>query len=100
MTERALVRQLQGILEVLYPQVAEDNWEKHEEAVASYVDLKWSIEDFHTTTFRNYENTDASLRNYEKILDKFKTDHVIELNKILNNLQEVQNVVKEDPALN
>ncbi|GJT33858.1 hypothetical protein Tco_0924277 [Tanacetum coccineum] len=80
--------------------VVKDNWEKHEEVVTSYADLKWSIEDFHTTTFKNYENTDASLRNYEKILDKFRTDHVTELNKIFNNLQEVQNVVKEDPSLN
>ncbi|GJR88002.1 hypothetical protein Tco_0212013 [Tanacetum coccineum] len=73
--ERVLVRNLQGISKVLYAHVAEDNREKHEEAASSYADLKWSIEDFHTTTFRNYDNIDASLINYEKILTKFKFDH-------------------------
>ncbi|GJU47680.1 hypothetical protein Tco_1217235 [Tanacetum coccineum] len=74
-TKRVLVRQLRGFLEVLYAQVAEDNWEKHEETVASHADLKWSIDDFHATTFKQYENTDAALRNYEMILDKFRTGH-------------------------
>ncbi|GKE04286.1 hypothetical protein Tco_1396304 [Tanacetum coccineum] len=77
-----------------------NNWEKHEEVDASYADLKWIIEDFYTTTFRNYENIDASLRNYERILDKFRSDHVTGLNWILKNLQEVQSAVKEDTALN
>ncbi|GJX29412.1 hypothetical protein Tco_0237491, partial [Tanacetum coccineum] len=67
--------------------------------VASYADLKWSIDDFHATTFKQYENTDAALRNYERILNRVRTDHVTGLNRILNNLQEVQTVVKEDPAL-
>ncbi|GKD14522.1 hypothetical protein Tco_1198929, partial [Tanacetum coccineum] len=70
-TESVLVRNLQGFSKVIYAQVAEDRWEKYEEAAASYADLKWSIKDFHETTFRNYEKTN-----------------------------EVQNVVKEDPALN
>ncbi|GKC08794.1 hypothetical protein Tco_1000404 [Tanacetum coccineum] len=55
-----------------YMPLTERQLEKHEEAAASYADLKWSIDDFLTTTF----------------------------NQILNNLQEVQNVVKEEPALN
>ncbi|GJU89662.1 retrovirus-related pol polyprotein from transposon TNT 1-94 [Tanacetum coccineum] len=46
------------------------------------------------------ENTDASLRNYEKIITKFKSDHVIGRNRILTSLKEVQDAVKEDPALN
>nr|GEV56165.1 ribonuclease H-like domain-containing protein [Tanacetum cinerariifolium] len=71
-TKRVLVRQLQGFLEVIYAQVVEDNWEKHKKVVSSHVDLKWNIDDFHATTFK----------------------------QILNNLQEVQNVVKDDPALN
>ncbi|GJS29606.1 hypothetical protein Tco_0490226 [Tanacetum coccineum] len=70
-TESVLVRYLQGFSKVIYAQVAEDRWEKYEEVAASYADLKWSIKDFHETTFRNYEKTN-----------------------------EVQNAVKEDPALN
>ncbi|GJT36673.1 hypothetical protein Tco_0927092 [Tanacetum coccineum] len=55
-----------------YMPVVGDNWEKHEEAVASYADLKWELEDFHETT----------------------------INKILTNLKEVHDVVKDDPELN
>ncbi|GJV94042.1 hypothetical protein Tco_1541855 [Tanacetum coccineum] len=58
------------------------------------------IEDFLATNFRQYENIDASLRNYEKIITQFKSEHVTGLNRILTNLQEVHNAVKEDPALN
>nr|GEU41245.1 hypothetical protein [Tanacetum cinerariifolium] len=38
-------------------------------------------------------------KNYEKIITKFKSDHVIGLNRILINLKEVEDVVKEDHAL-
>ncbi|GJW87363.1 hypothetical protein Tco_0162703, partial [Tanacetum coccineum] len=46
------------------------------------------------------ENTDTSLRNYEKILLKFKTRHVKGLNKIRTNLLNVQDTFKDDPVLN
>ncbi|GJR78264.1 hypothetical protein Tco_0149049 [Tanacetum coccineum] len=72
----------------------------HEEAAASYADLKWSIDDFHSTTFNQYKNTDAALRNYKEIYDIIRTDQASRLNRILENLKEVQNAVKEDPTLN
>ncbi|GKD59941.1 hypothetical protein Tco_1297450 [Tanacetum coccineum] len=56
-TERVLARNLQGFSEVLYAQVAEDNWEKHEETIASYADLNWSIEYFYGRTCKKYEST-------------------------------------------
>ncbi|GJZ14545.1 hypothetical protein Tco_0550222 [Tanacetum coccineum] len=65
-TGRFLARTLQGFSKVLYAQVAEDNWEKHEEA----------------------------------ILHQDKAQHVEEINKILTNLKEVQDVGKDDPAMN
>ncbi|GJU81713.1 hypothetical protein Tco_1284078 [Tanacetum coccineum] len=99
-TERQLVSNLQNFSKVLYAQVAEDTWEKHEEAAASYVDLKWGLEDFINTSFTKYENTDAALRNFQQILNLFKTDHNTGLRRILDNLKEVQDAVKEDPALN
>ncbi|GJS26125.1 hypothetical protein Tco_0486745 [Tanacetum coccineum] len=82
----------------LYAQVAEDNLVKHEEAVTSYADLKWEIKDFHDTTFRVSSNTNANL--IKQILNKDKAQHVEGINKILTNLKEVNDVVKEDPALN
>ncbi|GKC25443.1 hypothetical protein Tco_1027593 [Tanacetum coccineum] len=74
--------------------------ERKLEANASYADMKWSIDEFHSTTFRQYENTDAALINYQQILNLFKTNHNIGIKRMLDNLQEVQNAVKEDPALN
>nr|GEX61925.1 retrovirus-related Pol polyprotein from transposon TNT 1-94 [Tanacetum cinerariifolium]GEX63025.1 retrovirus-related Pol polyprotein from transposon TNT 1-94 [Tanacetum cinerariifolium] len=71
-TERQLVRNLNNFLEVIYAHVAKDTWKKHEEATASYADLKWGLEDFINTSFT----------------------------KILDNLKEVQDVLKEDHALN
>ncbi|GJW44265.1 hypothetical protein Tco_0073064 [Tanacetum coccineum] len=86
--ERVLDRNLQGVSEVLYAQIAKDNWEKHEEAVASYADLKAESSGFHDATYKDQENNDTSLRNYER------------LNKILSNLQKVHDAVKDDPTLN
>ncbi|GKE95474.1 hypothetical protein Tco_1580329 [Tanacetum coccineum] len=62
--ERQLVSNLQNFSEVLYAQVAEDSWEKHEEAVASYADLKHEIEGFDDGTYKANKNTDTALRNY------------------------------------
>ncbi|GJY13570.1 retrovirus-related pol polyprotein from transposon TNT 1-94 [Tanacetum coccineum] len=58
------------------------------------------IDDFHRTTFRQYENTDDALKNYQQIITFFKTDHNTRIRRILDNLQEVQNTVKVDLALN
>ncbi|GKA67396.1 hypothetical protein Tco_0767204 [Tanacetum coccineum] len=72
----------------------------HEEVVASYADLKWGLEDFINTSFTKYENTDIALRNYEQLLNLFKTNHNTSMRRILENLKEVQDAVKEDPVLN
>ncbi|GJT65158.1 hypothetical protein Tco_1016638, partial [Tanacetum coccineum] len=77
-----------------------DHWEKHEEAAASYADLKWSLKDFIHTSFNKYENNDIDLRNFQQLITLFKTDHNTSMRKILKNLKGVHDVVKEDPALN
>ncbi|GJS02837.1 hypothetical protein Tco_0319345 [Tanacetum coccineum] len=83
-----------------YMPITERQLEKHEKVAASYADLKWNLEDFINTRFTKYENTDAALRNFQQILNFFKTDHNTDLRRILQNLKEVQDVVKEDHALN
>ncbi|GJY44178.1 hypothetical protein Tco_0432391 [Tanacetum coccineum] len=83
-----------------YMHVAKDNWEKHEEDAASYADLKWEVKDFHKTTLRATSNTDAHIRNFEKIPHQDKAQHVKGINIILTNLKEVQDAVKDDPAMN
>ncbi|GJY13422.1 hypothetical protein Tco_0382731 [Tanacetum coccineum] len=57
-------------------EVAENNWEKHEEAPTSYDNLKWEVKDFHETTFRATSKTDAHMRNFEKILTQDKAQHL------------------------
>nr|GFC52377.1 hypothetical protein [Tanacetum cinerariifolium] len=50
---------------------------KHEEAAATYVDLKHNIEGLHDATYKAYEDTETSLNNYEKLLTQFKTHTVL-----------------------
>nr|GEV51176.1 hypothetical protein [Tanacetum cinerariifolium] len=74
--------------------------EKHKEAAASYADFRKEIAGFHDATYKVNENTDTALRNYEKLLAQFKTQNSEGINKVLIHLKEVQDAVKEDPALN
>ncbi|GJW61907.1 hypothetical protein Tco_0111242 [Tanacetum coccineum] len=83
-----------------HPLIAEDHWNKHEEAAASYADLKWSLEEFIHTSFTRYENNDIALRNFQQLLNLFKADHNTILRGILANLKKVQDAVQEDLALN
>nr|GEW99979.1 hypothetical protein [Tanacetum cinerariifolium] len=77
-----------------------NNEEKHDEAPISYADLKWEVKDFYETTFRAASNTDAHPRSFEKILTQDKAQYVKGINKILTNLKEVQDAIKEDTELN
>ncbi|GJT18619.1 hypothetical protein Tco_0877325 [Tanacetum coccineum] len=70
------------------------------EAATSYADLKLGLDDIINTSFTKYENNDAALRNFQRLIDLFKSDHNTSMRRILDNLDEVQNVVKEDHALN
>ncbi|GKC60853.1 hypothetical protein Tco_1088451, partial [Tanacetum coccineum] len=100
LTERQLVKYLKKVSHVLFTKHTEDSWDKHEEVTAFYADLKWSLKDFIHTSFNKYNNNDAALRNFQCLLDLFKTDHNTSMRRILENLKEVQNAVKEDPVLN
>ncbi|GJR54289.1 hypothetical protein Tco_1404810 [Tanacetum coccineum] len=62
--------------------------------------LARNLQGFHDATYKANENTDIALRNYKKILAQFKTKNAEGINRVSTNLQEVQNVVKEDPTLN
>ncbi|GJZ42337.1 hypothetical protein Tco_0589223 [Tanacetum coccineum] len=45
-TETLLVLNLQKVSQALYNRLTEDQWEKHEEAAASYADLRVKLKDF------------------------------------------------------
>ncbi|GJY05239.1 hypothetical protein Tco_0371179 [Tanacetum coccineum] len=71
-TERKLVRNLQHISEVLYAQVVEDNWEKHEEAVVSYADLRASIKEYYEENVDHMDQTDKIVQETMTNLNKIK----------------------------
>ncbi|GKF96650.1 hypothetical protein Tco_0292471, partial [Tanacetum coccineum] len=48
-----------------------DNWEKHEEAAASYVDLKSEIEGFHDAAYKVHKGNGAAFSTYKMLLVKF-----------------------------
>ncbi|GJR87786.1 hypothetical protein Tco_0211797 [Tanacetum coccineum] len=88
-TERVLAKNLQGFSKVLYAQIIEDNWAKHEKVAASYVNLRAKVEAFIDEAYKAQGNIDASLRNYEKIMLAFKEQHLKGINTILTNLHTV-----------
>nr|GFC20020.1 hypothetical protein [Tanacetum cinerariifolium] len=57
LTERKLVKYLQNVSQELYDRLTEDQWEKHEEATASYADLNSEIKRFHDATYKVHKGT-------------------------------------------
>nr|GEV23634.1 hypothetical protein [Tanacetum cinerariifolium] len=47
LSERQLVKYAKKMSHALFTRISLDNWEKHEEAVVNYVDLKASIDDYY-----------------------------------------------------
>ncbi|GJV26116.1 retrovirus-related pol polyprotein from transposon TNT 1-94 [Tanacetum coccineum] len=82
------------------PQVAFDLLRDALSAIFGLSELKHEIRGFHDATFKANENTNTALRNYQQILNLFKTGPNTGLKRILKNLKEVQDAVKEDPAMN
>ncbi|GJX30123.1 hypothetical protein Tco_0238202 [Tanacetum coccineum] len=78
----------------------EDLWEKHEEAAASYADLKAKIEGFHDQVYDAQDNTGKSISHFMNLLERIKKYDTQQFTTILNNLSSVQEALKEDLALN
>ncbi|GJU69359.1 hypothetical protein Tco_1255618 [Tanacetum coccineum] len=62
-TKRVLVKKLQHFLSFLYAHLSEDNWVKHEEATASYADLRVAVEGFTTEADNNRNNYDIVINS-------------------------------------
>ncbi|GJW90696.1 hypothetical protein Tco_0168249 [Tanacetum coccineum] len=76
LTKRQLVKYLRKVSRVLYNNITKDQWEKHEEVVVSYANLRASIKGY-----------------YEE-----NVDHRDQTDKLI--LKVVKEAVKEDPTLN
>ncbi|GKA27762.1 hypothetical protein Tco_0713930 [Tanacetum coccineum] len=86
-------------LEALYAQVAEDNWTKYEEVVASYVDLRASIEEYYEENVDHRAQTDKLIEETMSNLDKISKAGVDERAKLLKSLNRVSETLEADSAL-
>nr|GFB68802.1 hypothetical protein [Tanacetum cinerariifolium]GFB68825.1 hypothetical protein [Tanacetum cinerariifolium] len=85
---------------IIYNKLTKDQWEKHEEAVASNADLKSEIEGFHDDAYKVHKGTQVALNTYENLFVKFRAQYNKDVKKILGSLKVIQDAVKEDPSLN
>nr|GEY20123.1 ribonuclease H-like domain-containing protein [Tanacetum cinerariifolium] len=98
-----LVEYLRKVSRVLFERITKDQWEKHEEAVVHYVNLKASIDDYYNENITHIDQTnqlvEASMSSLEKssstINDLYKG-----LEVITQLLQDIINSVKDNPATN
>nr|GEU66514.1 hypothetical protein [Tanacetum cinerariifolium] len=103
LTEQQLVEYLRKVSRVLFERITKDQWEKHEEAVVHYVNLKASIDDYYNENITHIDQTnqlvEASMSSLEKssstINDLYKG-----LEFITQLLQDITNSVKDKPATN
>nr|GEW12250.1 hypothetical protein [Tanacetum cinerariifolium] len=68
---------------------------KHEEAAASYADLKSEIKGFHDAAYKVYKGIEATFSTYEKLLVKFRAHYATEAyRKNSINLTELLTLIK------
>nr|GEV96947.1 nodulin MtN21 /EamA-like transporter family protein [Tanacetum cinerariifolium] len=100
---RSTETQHRKVSRVLFERITEDQWEKHEEAVVHYVNLKASIDDYYNESIAHKDQTDklveASMSSLEKssttINDLYKGMEVI-----TQLLKDITNYVKDNPVTN
>ncbi|GJU85700.1 hypothetical protein Tco_1293246 [Tanacetum coccineum] len=87
----------------LFTRISKDNWEKHEDAVINYVDIKASIDDYYDKNIAHRDHTDKLVEASTSSLDKSNntiSDLYKGLNIITELLKEIKNVVKDDSVIN
>lgn len=96
LTERQLVKFLRKTSNALFTAITDEQWEKHTEAAASYVDFRTSVEEYHFNSMEHQAVIQHSLTNLDTNLNGFL--------KFVKNLQQgftaIQADVKDDPELN
>ncbi|GJU57951.1 hypothetical protein Tco_1235717 [Tanacetum coccineum] len=100
-TERQLVKYLRKMSNALFTRIFKDNWEKHEEAVVNYADLKASIIDYYDENIAHRDHTDKLVEASMSSLDKSSntiSDLYKGLNIITELLKEIKNAIKDDSA--
>ncbi|GJY49856.1 hypothetical protein Tco_0439812 [Tanacetum coccineum] len=88
---------------VLFSRIAEKQWEHHEEAAASYADLKALIDQYYDENIAHRDQTDKLVEASMSSLDRSSTtisDLYKGLDVITQLLKDINNAVKDDPAAN
>ncbi|GJT46377.1 hypothetical protein Tco_0955092 [Tanacetum coccineum] len=83
---------------VLFHRITKDNWEKHEEVVVHYVNLKASIDDYYEENIAHRDQTGKLVKASMSSFDKSNTtitDLYKGLNVITELLKDIHNVVKD-----
>ncbi|GJW79976.1 hypothetical protein Tco_0143951 [Tanacetum coccineum] len=73
---------------------------KHEEATASYADLRSEIEGFHDAAYKVHKDIEAAFSINEKLLVKFQAQYGKDAEKILGSLKVIHDAIKQDLTLN
>ncbi|GKA97630.1 hypothetical protein Tco_0825524 [Tanacetum coccineum] len=103
LTERQLVKYLRKVYRVLFKSITEEQWEKNKEVVVSYADLKASIKGYYEENVDQRDQTNKVIQAAMNSLDKnsiTRGDLLNALNGVIETLKAIQDVIKEDHALN
>ncbi|GJR88238.1 hypothetical protein Tco_0212249 [Tanacetum coccineum] len=91
------------MFKVLFNRITEKQWEQHEEAAVSYVDLKASIDQYYDKSIAHRNQSDKLVEASMSSLDRSITtisDLYKGLDVITQLFKDINNVVKDDPATN
>nr|GEV47073.1 hypothetical protein [Tanacetum cinerariifolium] len=83
LTERKLVKYLQKLSQALYNRIIADYWNKHEEVVASYADLRDSVEGYYDENVDHNDQTDNLIKETMKTIDNISKAGIAERAKLL-----------------
>ncbi|GJW93239.1 hypothetical protein Tco_0172911 [Tanacetum coccineum] len=95
-TERVLEKNLQKFSSFLYAQLSEDNWAKHEEVSASYVDLRAVVEEYAEENDFNRNRTEKAINNTMEFIEKINKARVDERSTLLKSLNRVLETLEAD----
>ncbi|GKD62163.1 hypothetical protein Tco_1299672 [Tanacetum coccineum] len=98
-TKRILARNLQNFSSFLYAQLFEDNWVKHEEAAASYADLRVVVEEYAEENEEHRTQTDKAIDSVMECVEKINKARVDERTTLLKSSNRVSKTLEADSTL-
>ncbi|GJT39053.1 hypothetical protein Tco_0938918 [Tanacetum coccineum] len=78
----------------------DEDTQQHEEAAASFANLKSEIERFHDDAYKVHKGNEAAFNSFEKLFTKLREQANKDVEKIFSSLKEIRDAVKEDHVQN